>query len=292
MADDGGKKRVALVIGSGSVKCAAAIGIQNVLTREGIELDMVVGCSAGSMYAALMASGHSGETAARLTRQLWTRDLTTRRNTRALLAAIAPRVFGFDPATFGLRDDRLINSRLDEVFGRMQIEELPIPLHITATDFSNGELVVLSRGNVATAIRASLAMPFAFAPVRIDGKLLIDGYLADPLPVSVAMKHNAQVIVAVGFESPYQEEIRSPSRFAFQLSSIMSNNLLKSRFGFHSIAHHSEVIAIIPTFTQRIKLFDTEKIDYIIEEGERAAEEQLPYLRELLARQHTAAVRQ
>ena len=280
--------RVALVIGSGSVKCAAAIGIQNVLTREGIDLDMVVGCSAGSIFAGLMASGHSGETAARMTAQLWTKELTGKRNTLALLQAVAPRLLRFDVARFGLRDDKLIRERLKHVFGDSRIEDMGIPLHVTATDFANGELVVLSHGSVADAIRASVALPFAFSPVRIDGKLLIDGFLADPLPVSVAMKHGANVIIAVGFESPYQESVRSPGRFAFQLSSIMSNNLLKSRFGFHSLAHHSEVIAIIPEFKQRVRLFDTEKIGYIIEEGERAAEEQLPYLRDLLAAARTA----
>jgi NTE family protein len=71
----------------------------------------------------------------------------------------------------------------------------------------------------------------------------------------------------------------------------MSNNLLKSRFAFHSLAHHSEVIAIIPEFRERVRLFDTGKIGYIIDEGQRAAEEQLPYLRQLLASEATAGAR-
>jgi NTE family protein len=283
-------KRVALVIGSGSVKCAAAIGIQNVLAREGIAIDMVVGCSAGAIYAGLMASGHTGEAAARMTTQLWTKDVTKRRDNRGLLWSIAPKLLGFDAARFGLRDDRLINERLALTFGDTRIEALPMPLHITATDFSNGEMVVLSRGSLATAIRASIALPFAFSPVRVDGRVLVDGFLSDPLPVSVAIKQGADVIIAVGFESAYQESIRSPGRFAFQLSAIMSNNLLKSRLGFHSLAHHGEVIAIMPDFDQRIRLFDTDKVGYIIEEGERAAQEQIPYLRQLLAFEASGAV--
>jgi NTE family protein len=62
----------------------------------------------------------------------------------------------------------------------------------------------------------------------------------------------------------------------------MSNNLLRANFAFHNLAHHSEVIPIVPQFTQRIGLFDTDKIPYIIEEGERAADAQIPYLRRLL----------
>src|SRR5690606_33880258 len=133
--------------------------------------------------------------------------------------------------------------------------------------------VILSSGSVVDAVRASIALPFAFAPWRIGERLLVDGFLSDPLPVGVAIRNGADVIVAAGFESPYQSTIHSPGRFAFQLSAIMSNNLLKSNFAFHSLAHHSEVIPIIPRFTQRVRLFDTEKMPYIIEEGERATEE-------------------
>lgn len=278
-----GNGRVALVIGSGSVKCAAALGIQKALMRAGIGLDMVVGCSGGSIYAALMAAGNSPDESASVTRRLWTREISRGRNRRALLQALAPRWMGFEPEQFGLRDDSALLARLRECFGNTRIEEMPIPLHVTATDFANGELVDLSSGSVADAIRASVALPFAFSPWRIDGRTLIDGFLSDPMPVSVAVKHGASVIVAAGFESPYQESVSSAGRFAFQLSSIMANNLMKSRFGFQTLAHHGEVIVVMPEFRQRIRLFDTDKIPYIIEEGERAAEEQIPYLKQLLS---------
>ncbi|MDM0033666.1 patatin-like phospholipase family protein [Variovorax sp. J22P271] len=277
-----GRKRIALVIGSGSVKCAAAIGIQSVLKREGFELDMVVGCSAGAMYAAVMAAGHDAEVAAGMTRRLWTKEVASKRNTRGLLQTLAPRWMGFDKGTYGLRDDRLIMQRLQTAFGDSRIEDLPTPLHITATDLANGEQVVLSSGRVVDALRASIALPFAFSPWTIGGKLLIDGFLSDPMPIGVAIRQGANVIVAAGFESPYQTSIHSAGRFAFQLSAIMSNNLFKSNYAFHSLAHHSEIIPIIPRFEQRVRLFDTDKIPYIIEAGERAAEEQLPYLRELM----------
>src|SRR5690606_28815437 len=88
----------------------------------------------------------------------------------------------------------------------------------------------------------------------------------------------------------YQESLTSAGRFAFQLSSIMSNNLLKSRFAFQSLAHHSEVLAVMPAVKQRIRLFDTAKVPYIIAEGERAAQEQMPYLKQLLARNAPASL--
>jgi NTE family protein len=273
---------VSLVIGSGSVKCAAAIGVAQVLQKAGIRIDRVVGCSGGALFATLIAMGYDTEKARDITLRLWTKDITAKRNNQALLSALAPKLMGFKASRFGLRDDRLINRRLKEAFGDARIEDMQIPLHITATNFMDGELVDLVSGPVAPAIRASLAIPFAFAPVEHNGQLLVDGYVSDPLPISVAIKHGARVIVAVGFESPMMEEIGSAGRFAMQLSSIMSNNLLRARFAFNSVAHHAEVITIIPEFKKRIRLFDTDKVPYIIDAGAKAAREQIVYLRRLL----------
>jgi len=277
-----GQKGVALVIGSGSVKCAAALGLQNVLRREGIGIDLVVGCSAGSIYAALIAAGHEPSKSAEMTKTLWTRELTSEKDRMALLRAVFPRVFGFD-SSFGLRKDGRALKVLRHAYGDFRFEDATIPLFITATDFETGEQVVLSSGDVVEAIRASIAIPYIFKPQKIGGKLLIDGFMSDPLPINVAIREGASVIIAMGFESPMQTKINSVGRFSFQLSSIMTNNLLKSRYAFNNLTHHSEVILMVPEFDQRVRLFDTEKIPYIISVGEKAAEAQLPYLKRLLA---------
>jgi NTE family protein len=282
------RKRVAVVIGAGSVKCAAAIGLQKVLAREGIGIDLVVGCSAGAIYAAFIAAGRDAAASAELTRRVWTREITSPRNRRALWSMLMPKWFGFS-AEFGLRDDHLIMSRLREVFGEQTFDSTQIPLYITATDFATGELVAIRSGRIADAVRASIAVPFIFKPHRVDGRLCIDGFLSDPLPVGVAIKEGAGVILAMGFESPYQEEVSSAVRFAFQISSVMTNNLRRAYFAFHSMAHHDDVIPIVPQFRERVGMFDTGKIAYIIEEGERATEAQLPYLRRLLSAAPSAA---
>jgi NTE family protein len=283
-------RNVSLVIGSGSVKCAAAVGVVKAFARHGVGIDRVVGCSAGAVVGSLVALGFDAEKVQQISTHLMAKDVTSQRNMMGRLQALAPRLFGFSVDTFSLAKDENLMSRLNQYFGKQKIEDTPIPLHITATDFANGELVEMNSGSLVEAIRASVALPYIFSPVRREGRLLIDGYLSDPLPVSVAMKQGAGVIVAVGFESVYQEKIASVDRYAFQLSSILSNNLLRSRFAFHSIAHHSEVLVIIPEFKQRIRLFDTAKIPYIVAEGERAAEEQMDYLRQLLSEQQGRAV--
>jgi NTE family protein len=274
--------RVAVVLGSGSVKCAAALGLLRVLQREGIGIDMIVGCSGGSLYAAMIALGHDVAAAEAMTRRLWTRELTSRRNYRSLLAVFLPRLFGFDES-FGMVDDTLILDRLRTAFGDSTFEKARVPLYLTATDFHTGEQVVFEKGSIVDAIRASIAIPYIFRPWPVDGRVLVDGFMSDPMPVGVAIQRGANIIVTMGFESPYQQKINTPVRFAFQLSSITSNNLMKANFAFHNLAHHTEILPIIPEFKQAIRLFDTDKIPYVIEEGERAAERQVPYLRRLLA---------
>lgn len=273
---------VALVIGSGGVKCAAAIGLQRALVAEGIPIERLVGCSGGAIYTALMALGYGAHDAAELSSRLWTRDVTAQPDRMAMLRMVFPRLLGFSER-FGLKKDNVVWERLKTAFGDRTFADCTIPLHIAATDFRTGEQVVIDHGRIADAVRASIAIPFAFAPWDVNGRLCVDGFLSDPLPVGVAIREGAHVIVAMGFESPNQERITSGGRFAFQLSSIMTNNLLKASFAFHGLAHHGEVIPIIPQFSQRIRLFDTGKIPLLIDEGEAAMREQLPYLRRVLA---------
>jgi NTE family protein len=273
--------RIALVIGSGSVKCAAALGLMKVLERENIAVNMVVGCSGGALYAAAIALGWSAEKTIETTLRMWTSDITAKKNRRALLQLALPGLFKFDE-TFGLIDDRLINRRLQDGYQGASFADAKIPLYITATDLYNGEQVILSEGAIADSIRASISIPYIFPPHKLDGRYLVDGFQSDPLPIGVAIKEGADLIIAMGFESPYQEKITSLMRYNFQVSSVTSNNLLKTNFAFHNLAHHAEIIPILPEFKYRIKLFDTDKLPYVIEEGERAAEAHLPYIRKLL----------
>jgi NTE family protein len=269
------KPRVALVIGSGSVKCAAAIGLKKVLERENIEVDMVVGCSGGAIYAACIALGWSAQKTVDATLRMWTREVTSKRNVKGILQLAFPWIFKFDES-FGLIDDRLINRRLRDGFEGASFGQTRIPLFVTATDLYNGEQVVMSEGAIEDAVRASISIPYIFPPKKMNGRFLIDGYQSDPLPIGVAIKEGADIIIAMGFESPYQEHVTSLMRYNFQIASMTSNNLLKTNYAFHNLAHHSEIIPIIPEFKYRLKLFDTDKLPYVIEEGERAAEQQLP----------------
>lgn len=282
MSETAVQKRVAIVIGSGGVKCAAAIGMQQALVDAGIPISMYVGCSGGTLYAAAGALGWDVEHATAETARLWTRDVTSKRKRGALLQVLFPRWFRFTE-DFALRDDTLVLERLRTGFGDATFADTVTPLYVAATDFWTGEQVVLSSGLIRDAVRASIAMPMVFSPWVVDGRHLVDGYLSDPLPVNVAVREGADLIVAMGFEANYQRRMSSLVRYAAQLSSVMTNNLLRSRFAFHSFTHHSEVIPIVPVFDRKVGVFDTSQIPYLIEAGRAATTEHLPYIRRLLA---------
>ena len=276
------KPRLALVVGSGSVKCAAALGLWKVLEREGIPIDMLVGCSGGSIYATTMALGFSLDDCVKYTKTLWNRSVTEQRNWPALMSILFPKLFKFSHK-FGMVSDKRVMHNFNKVFGDKTFADTKIPLTIVATDFYTGEQVHLNSGRLADAIRASIAIPFIWSGHDVDGQTLIDGSASNPLPVDVAIKEGADVILAMGFQAPLPSKVRSISRYAFHVNGVMTNNLYQSNFAFHNAVHHSEIIPIFPDFERSIRLFDTDQIPYVIEQGEKAAEEQIPYIKKLLS---------
>lgn len=283
--------KITLVIGSGGARCAAALGVVKALADAGIGVERVVGCSAGAVFAALVAFGYTIDESKAVAMRLWERELAARRSMFGMLHAVAPRLFRSRAAPgFGLRDDRIPLQHLAAAFGNKCIEAAVLPLHLTATDFATGELVELAKGPLVGGLRASLSLPPAMAPQRVGERLLVEGYLADPLPVSVAIKHGARVIVAVGFELPLQQRVERAGRTAFQLNAILANNLLRAKLAFHGAAHHAEMIIVFPEFRQRAGRSPSDKLAYIIDEGEQAALQQLPYLHHLLAGDRAQAI--
>jgi len=275
------KKKIALVIGAGSVKCAAALGLWKVLQEAGIPFDMLVGCSGGSLYATGMAMGFSLEESVEKTKALWNQSVTEKRNWRGLASAILPGIFKFDD-NFSMISDAPMLKRLRMVYDDKTFADTKTPLYLIATDLYTGEAIALHEGSLVDAIRASIAIPMIWPAWTVNGRRLVDGGAANPLPVDVAIREGADIILAMGFQSPFPSKIRSVSRYALHINSLITNNLYQANFAFHTAAHHAEIISILPDFDRPIKLFDTDQIPYVIEQGEKAMRAQLDYLKRLL----------
>jgi NTE family protein len=275
------KKKVALVIGAGSVKCAAALGLWKALERENIQFDMIVGCSGGSIYAAAMAMGFSIQECIENTKKLWNRSITQQRNWRALASVLLPGLLQFDHRFSMMSDGPMLKS-FRSVYGEKTFADTKIPLYIVATDFETGESIAQHDGTIVDALRASVAIPYIWSAWKNNGRLLIDGAASNPLPVDVPIREGFDIILALGFQSPLPGRIKSVSRYAFYINALMTNNLMNANFAFHNAAHHAEIISIFPEFERSIRLFDTDQIPYVIEQGEQAMREHLPYVKRLL----------
>lgn len=273
--------RLALVFGSGGVKSVAALGVVEVLEQAGLRPDLVVGCSAGALFGALVAAGHSASEGQALAQRLWSREVTSQRRPRALLdlamGSTWPRGMPDFGQRFALRDDRLICQRLHQAFGEQRLEQLPIPLLVQASDAHSGEPVVLRQGRLCDALRASVALPFLFTPQRIGARWLVDGSVSDPLPVAAAA--HAQVVLAIGFPVPAPLRVSGPSRLATRVTAALTNNLMQARLSAH--AGPSRIV-LLPTLARRVGLFETEAIPELLDLGRQAAWEALPRLAQLV----------
>lgn len=277
------RNRLSIVIGSGGVLCAAALGLSKALRREGLTPGMAVGCSGGSIYAATIALGMDPEEAERLTLSLFTSDVFEGYSSNLKSALTGEVRFN---ETSSLIDDNVMYERLKTVFAGKTFHDTVFPLYLVATDLYNGERVVISSGTILDAIRASIAIPMIFSPWKIGDQLLVDGAVCDPLPIDVAIQQGSDVIAAVGFEMPTRKRMNSYTAVTTHFNSIYMNNILKSTFAFYNAVHHAEIIPILPNFEKPVGTFDTLQIPYIIAQGEKATEEHIPYLRQLLLDQN------
>ena len=272
--------RLSIVIGSGGVLCAASLGLSKALRREGLTPGMAVGCSGGSIYAAVIALGIDPDEAQRQTLNLFTSDVFEG-YTSNLKSALSGETRFTEMSS--LIDDNIMYERLKTVFQDKTFEDTVIPLYIVATHLYTGERVVISSGKILDAIRASIAIPMIFSPWKIGDQLLVDGAVCDPLHIDVAIQQGSDVIAAVGFEMPIRKRMNSYTAVTTHFNSLYMNNILKSTFAFYNAVHHAEIIPILPNFEKPVGTFDTQQIPYIIEQGEKAAEEHIPYMKQLLS---------
>ena len=203
--------KIGLALGGGAARGFAHVGVIAVLEEAGLKPHIVVGTSAGSLVAALYASG---KTSAQL------QQTALKMEEVAITDWMLP-IFGR-----GLfRGDALARYVNDLVAGRL-IENMAIPLGIVATDLHNGQAVLFQRGDTGTAVRASSAVPAVFVPVKINGREYVDGGLVAPVPVRFARQMGADFVIAVDISNPPEANSASDTlQILLQTFAIMGKTL-------------------------------------------------------------------
>jgi NTE family protein len=203
--------RLGLALGGGAARGFAHVGVIQVLEQNGIRPDLVAGTSAGSLVAALYASGMNGvelERAALSMEEATLTDWTLPINGRGVL-----------------KGDALARYVRQAVNGRL-IEQMAMPLGILATDLGSGQGTLFRRGDAALAVRASSAVPGVFSPVAIGGREFVDGGLVAPVPVSQVRAMGAEVVLAVDISAdPEGNNANGMLQVLLQTTAIMGQSI-------------------------------------------------------------------
>lgn len=191
--------KLGLALGGGAARGFAHLGVIEVLEEAGLRPSHLAGTSAGSLVAAMYASGKSTAELARMAQTMQEGDITD------WMLPILNRG--------ALRGEALARYVNTQVGGR-NLEQMKIPLGIVATDLKTGESITFRRGNTGAAVRASSAVPAVFQPVRIGDHEYVDGGLVAPVPVRQAREMGANFVIAVDISSDPEG---NPSGDTFQI---------------------------------------------------------------------------
>ncbi len=183
------RPRVGLALGGGFARGIAHIGVLKALESAGIRVDYIAGTSVGALIASAYACG------------------APLREMEKHAAETQFKDFGrWTLSWLGLASNERLESYLHRFCAARTFEELKTPLAIAATDLSTGEPVFFMHGELGPALRASCAYPGLFLPVEHEGRILVDGFLAAPVPVDAARRLGADVVVAVFLDSSPPDE--------------------------------------------------------------------------------------
>lgn len=269
--------KVVLVLGAGGAKGFAHVGALRVLAREGIPIDLIVGASAGVLFGSIYAALGDAERMERFVRRI----------TPGHLLRWYASGLGCEPTS-------QLGLRLGAVLGDLDFADLKIPLATVSLDLATGEEVVITRGRVAQALRASISPPVNARPVRIGDRFLLDGGVHNTLPVDVAYALGADVVIAVHLGDVFQlPRVLQPYASAFAnglqyahppglLSQVAFTARLLSQ-GRKARQHKPDVL-IRPNMTE-ISSVSPFQIALSIGRGERAAQAALPRIRQALAKE-------
>ena len=262
MAEVENRRKWALVLGGGSVRGMAHLGVLQVLTQAGLKPDLVVGVSAGSVAGGLYSAGVSLERMYEVARDVaW----------RKMARLVRPRLGMLDISPLGRMVGRLTNDA--------RIEDMPLPFVAVATDILVGQLVPFTQGPLVDAILASCAVPGVVCPVESNGRLLVDGGVLNDLPVGLARQMGVDTVVAVNLLPPPKLAAERPTNMLemWSLAFYTLTRLTRVEEGREADVH------ILPDIADA-SFIDFRQVDMLVRKGREAAEASLPAIQEALTK--------
>ena len=243
---------VALVLGSGGARGYAHIGVIEVLEKQGIHPDFIVGTSAGSIVGSIYASG---KTAAEL---------------HDIALNLKPNdVRDVDVSLKGFFNGQKVENYINRQVNNTPLQNLKIPMYVVATELKNGEKTVFNYGNTGQAVRASTAIPSMFVPTKIGDTEYVDGGLVSPVPVQVARDLGADIVIAVDIlAQPIHTETSNVWGLFNQNINIMQGRLAEEEL-------KNADIVIQPDLKEKAHIFDVTGREMAIQAGVDAANEKV-----------------
>ena len=277
------RKKVAVVLSGGGAKGMAHIGVLKVLEKAGIPVDIVTGTSMGSIIGGLYAIGYNSHSLDSMVRvQDWSYVITDRENLRN--QSISDRkkqntYFFSTGMTLGKKDQNaggiIKGKNLAELFQQLCVgftdsldfNQLPIPFACVATDIITNEEVDFHSGKLPQAMRASMAIPAAFSPVRIGNKVLVDGGLKNNYPVDIAREMGAEIVIGVTVQGPPKEaeDMGGTMSILSQIIDVNCKNKVDENIAM------TDLHMAVDTKGYNAASFTLEAIDTLVRRGEEEA---------------------
>ncbi|MDN4500055.1 patatin-like phospholipase family protein [Pseudomonas mosselii] len=220
LAAEATRPKIGLVLSGGAARGLAHIGVLKALEEQGVRIDAIAGTSMGAVVGGLYASGYSIAELEKLATTLdWQqalsdapprKDVPFRRKQDDRDFLIKQKLSFRDDGSLGLplgviqgqNLALLLESKLAHTADIRDFDKLPIPFRAVATDITSGEKVIFRRGHLPQVIRASMSIPAVFAPVELDGRLLVDGGMTDNIPVDVVREMGVDLAIVVDIGTP------------------------------------------------------------------------------------------
>ncbi|MFA5856388.1 MAG: patatin-like phospholipase family protein [Candidatus Pacearchaeota archaeon] len=263
------KKGVALVLGGGTARGLAHIGVLEVLEENHVKIDAIVGTSMGALIGGLYASG----------------DLNKFKEKMIKLSKNKISLFFMTKKLKSMKNisDSAMDDFLKDIMKDKKIEKLPIDYTAIATDIDSGEEVYLKEGSLLKAISASTCIPGVFKPVFLNNRYLVDGGVVDPLPQKYASEIATKIIIvnAMPKEYKYARESNDVFEVLSKATSIMANTLLNLK-NIINIQANKDDYVFIQLETDKIGPFDFSDVQGLIDLGRKEAKKMLPKILELV----------